>query len=217
MHGINRDPGVLAMFATEDTGLGQDDFLMTTEMVVSNAVIAAMGSSRTKVFSNLCNEGQLKEWNKMQADKTVVIGERKNLSVPANSPDVVDPIRVTYRELDKEMFDLAIILNSLSAGYDVTDFAAVLLTDNMVRNIMNVLDGDDKLVGKLKSGLTIIFKKYPVALILKQKDMFMEKINDLFLELEKENATAKPDKKNIRKPAKAVKKALGKQRSKKNV
>ena len=210
----NKDLGVLTLFAEASPGIEQSDFLMTNEKVIANAVHSAIGAPKTRVFSNLCEEEQLKDWNIMQADKTIVILERKSLSVPANSSSVVDPLRITYREVDKEIFDLALILYAVKAGYDISEFAAAFLTDNMLKNIMKVLDGEDKLVGKLMSGLLTVFKKYPVALILKQKEMFIEKVDNLFSELEKEGFATKPGNKAIQQVVKSNKKGKTKRSSK---
>lgn len=192
---MDKDPKVLAGFegsSKEGDDMGQGSFFVSPEVIIAQSVSAALGPVQTKIFNNLCEKGDLDEWNSMQADPAFIIRSEKSLTPPAKSNITIEPYKVTYNKVDPDKFDMALLANIVKGSFDITMFAPIFKSDRFMRFAGLVFDATPAGHAMLEQRLTKLFGKYPIQLLLKQYPLFLEKVDDIILELEKSNLEKKP-------------------------
>lgn len=142
----------------------QTDFVKDIKSIVTQAIEAARLYKQTKVFTNLCDQKILAEWNELQKDEMVQIFDVHNIPAP-KSAVLIDAIRVDYVRVDEDIFHMALIREMSIAGYFLPDYLPVIRPGKL-REVLEKLNdlGQEAQVAFSSA----IIKKFKYANIRKQ-------------------------------------------------
>ena len=215
---MEKDHNILAEMGegagTSHKNMGQGDFLVSTEVIISNSLRMSLGPIQTKIFDNLCVPEKLDEWNEMQADSDYIIISEKSLTPPARSTVTIEPYKVTYRKVDTSMFDLVLLANAVKGSMDVQMFLSIFKSEEYRKYAMLIIDADPEALNTMMDMLLKVLTKYPVPLIIKQRGLFESKIAGIMGTLEKDSTPMlKPKRKNNSKKGSAKQKVVTKKQT----
>jgi hypothetical protein len=208
---MERDPKVLAGFDAESKDkddMGQGSFFLSPEIIISQSLTLAIGPLQTKIFNNLCEKDDLDAWNDMQADPDYIIRNEKSLTPPAKSNITIEPYKVTYNKVDPDKFDMALLVNIVKGTFEVSMFAPIFKSERFMNFTKLIFEATPDSIAVMSQHLFKLFDKYPIQLILKQYPLFLEKVDEIINELEKNNVASETEasKSTPKKKAKGKKK-----------
>ena len=164
--------------------LGQSDFMISPELLVHKAVEDSLSPIQTQVFKNLFEEEDLTAWNKMQADSETVILEQVNVAVPKNATTVIDPLRVSFKRIDRVQFDLALIVNGLADSFNLFDLAPIFKTEEIGGALFLLRNAKADVRNNFLQGVKALFKGATFASAKARSGVLVQSIVKLGKKLE---------------------------------
>ncbi|MFA5429074.1 MAG: hypothetical protein WC279_12810 [Sulfurimonas sp.] len=110
-----------------------DKYMASARTLIESALSVSFSPVKTKVFQNLCVQEDMDSWNEMRANPRVHILNVKDLTPPRNAAVLMDPIRVEYREIDPEIFNIALLQGVALYAYRPEDFINALMDSEVQR------------------------------------------------------------------------------------
>lgn len=136
----DRDPmNILMSPGGEEKLPVQSEFYRRVKDIITSSIEAGYQYKQTVVYKNLCDEEELKEWNKLQSNDMVKILDVHNIPAP-KSAVLTDAIRVDYVEIKEDTFHIALVKEMSVAGYYIPEYLIAVRPGSVKDVLTGIMD-----------------------------------------------------------------------------